>query len=232
VRLLAMPGGAPTEKAAIADIMKVGPKGYIHGWVYVGPPVDHGDDDYDKEVRHPELGRGYVSSADSKSGTAKISFDFTGDHTVDFQPASHVTGLYRKNEVPEDPAETLEQAASRLDKVISGQSEELPVFAKKPFNVMASRNPYGTPRGAAIIKYISPSGNDVINGTLRKALPDGVIDDADVTKTVSLLDKEEAKNTFTKPAVLWRGFAAPRRYPRQDDSRPGNHRPGVCVNRI
>ncbi len=203
---------AATEKVTAASITKVGPKGYIHGWVYVGPPDSRG-----RSIQHPNLGDGYVNGADQKTGTANVKFFGSdsdaddGSYTVDYHKSAVLTpGLYRTSEVPEEPAETLEQAASRLDKVISGQSEESPVFAKKPFNVMASRNPYGTPRGAAIIKYISPSGNDVINGTLRKALPNGVIDDAGVTKTVSLLDKEEAKNTLTKPAVLWRGFAAPR----------------------
>jgi hypothetical protein len=45
----------------------VGPKGYIHGWIFVGIPGPG------QEVYHPQHGRGTVT--DSGSGRVKVSFD-------------------------------------------------------------------------------------------------------------------------------------------------------------
>lgn len=52
---------------AIDLIVKVGPKGYIHGWIYVGPPG------VGASVRHPKYGKGVVHRSDG--GTAHVRFD-------------------------------------------------------------------------------------------------------------------------------------------------------------
>jgi hypothetical protein len=191
----------PKILAAGKAIQKVGPKGYVHGWVYVGPP-----DSYDA-VRHPEFGDGQVTNV--HGGKATVTFDFAGDHTFDYKPSQNISGLYRTSEVPEEPAEDLKSAEKRLDEAIAGITSADPVFSKKPYDVVAARNPLGNNRGAAIYKYVTPAGNEMINGYLRTLPADGAIKKPDVSHYVEALDKEAANNITTKPSVLYRGFAAP-----------------------
>lgn len=49
------------------DIVKVGPKGYIHGWIFVGAPG------VGAEVFHPHHGKGVVTGHDGKHATVKFA---------------------------------------------------------------------------------------------------------------------------------------------------------------
>jgi hypothetical protein len=67
------------SKAVVADLVKVGPKGYIHGWIYVGPAkLTH-----PFEVHHPELGTGKVTRRGSK--TIGVQFQ-SGYHAFEHKP--------------------------------------------------------------------------------------------------------------------------------------------------
>jgi hypothetical protein len=59
-------------KFAVGEIVKVGPHGYIHGWIYVGT-ADEGT-----EVTHPEHGHGVVISSflnPSGDDVAQVKYD-------------------------------------------------------------------------------------------------------------------------------------------------------------
>ena len=69
-----------------ADLVKVGPKGYIHGWIKVGAGRV-GD-----IVHHPDHGRGKVVRAGKR--TVTVHFDSTGDkpHAFEHRPADQHPG--------------------------------------------------------------------------------------------------------------------------------------------
>ncbi len=54
------------------EVQRVGPKGYIHGWIFVGIPVagDH--------VYHPHLGHGTITGTDGRS--VRVHFAKSGEH--------------------------------------------------------------------------------------------------------------------------------------------------------
>lgn len=67
-RLLAEQAQDMLDRLATVEIVKVGPKGYIHGWIFVGAP-GVGD-----AVHHPKHGRGVVSHHD-EHGHVHVRFD-------------------------------------------------------------------------------------------------------------------------------------------------------------
>lgn len=62
------------------DALKVGPKGYIHGWVFVGVPG------VGAEVYHPHHGRGKVTAHDGKGVT--VAFDKGTTHRFTARPVA------------------------------------------------------------------------------------------------------------------------------------------------
>lgn len=59
----------------------VGPKGYIHGWIFVGIPVAG------QQVNHPHLGSGVVTG--TRGGRVSVRFDRSGaEHSFEHRPAS------------------------------------------------------------------------------------------------------------------------------------------------
>jgi ADP-ribosyltransferase exoenzyme len=93
-------------KLAVGEIVKVGPKGYVHGWIYVGPA------NVGSEVTHPEHGRGVVISA--ADGAAEVKYHdgefrvydarFDGSVKPHFEtghkPDEPLTGLPARSAVP------------------------------------------------------------------------------------------------------------------------------------
>lgn len=63
------------QKYAAADLVKVGPKGYIHGWILVGAPG------VGKKVRHKEHGSGIVIRSGKKTST--VRFDSGAEHAFE-----------------------------------------------------------------------------------------------------------------------------------------------------
>lgn len=62
-------------------ISRVGPKGYVHGWIFVGVPVE-GDD-----VFHPHHGHGTVTGTDG--GNVKVRFHQSGaEHSFPVRPGA------------------------------------------------------------------------------------------------------------------------------------------------
>lgn len=66
-------------KAVAPDLVKVGPKGYIHGWIFVGVP-GVGD-----EVRHPEHGKGTITEHSGEH----VTVSFHNGKTHSFQVHRH-----------------------------------------------------------------------------------------------------------------------------------------------
>jgi hypothetical protein len=86
-----------TKKAAVSELVKVGPKGYVHGWVFVGAPG------VGAHVFHPRHGHGEISRVD-EHGHAHVRF--ANGKTRSFEhvassPGGH-GGLTRRSEVGND----------------------------------------------------------------------------------------------------------------------------------
>lgn len=70
----------PGNKAAQPDAVKVGPKGYIHGWIFVGAPG------VGATVHHPQHGAGTVTGHDGKHTT--VRFHGGKEHSFETRAAS------------------------------------------------------------------------------------------------------------------------------------------------
>jgi len=80
----------------LADLIKVGPKGYIHNWIFVGAP---GIGDL---VYHPRHGHGKVTGHD-EHGNVHVDFGGGKKHHFQTVAAAHpqgTTGLMRRREHP------------------------------------------------------------------------------------------------------------------------------------
>jgi SPP1 gp7 family putative phage head morphogenesis protein len=75
-------------KGAGADLVKVGPKGYIHGWIFVGAP---GVGDL---VHHPQHGAGHVTHAEG--GRVHVSF-VGGSHSFEQVKGNGPGGLRQRH---------------------------------------------------------------------------------------------------------------------------------------
>lgn len=72
-------------KAAGPDVVKVGPKGYIHGWIFVGVPG------VGAPVFHPKHGHGKITGHDDQHVT--VRFDKGGEHTFEARRDGHSGGV-------------------------------------------------------------------------------------------------------------------------------------------
>jgi len=81
-------------KVAEPDVVKVGPKGYIHGWIFVGAP-GVGD-----AVHHPKHGRGTVTHHD-EHGHVHVRFD-SGQRRSFGTAGEGKGGLTRRSEASND----------------------------------------------------------------------------------------------------------------------------------
>jgi hypothetical protein len=66
--------------AQLADLLKVGPHGYIHGWIFVGIPGGGG------QIEHPELGRGRVTGVGGRK--VRVRFDSGAEHSFEHRPGA------------------------------------------------------------------------------------------------------------------------------------------------
>ena len=130
-------------KTVTADLIKVGPKGYIHGWIYVGPAkLTH-----PFEVHHPELGRGVMTRRGSK--TVGIQFD-SGYHAFEHKPeapgvgGSHFIGRPGHGSGT-GPEERAARDASRAAVAAGGQSARIE-RAREAATHSWSGNPYSAIR--------------------------------------------------------------------------------------
>lgn len=74
-----------------ADLEKVGPKGYIHGWIHVGTP------DVGADVFHPRHGKGKVTRHD-EHGHVHVRFDSGKKRSFGTAAGSGGAGLVRRKE--------------------------------------------------------------------------------------------------------------------------------------
>ena len=225
----------PAFEAKLDDMLddrkaeKVGPKGYIHGYVCVRPPCG----DVPKVVKPEdlvagtngsivhlpsglELGTFQNAGADTfvvthNNGVDSVAHGNDGVkatlailHNMRDVEDDHVKYTEPEPKSPEDP----DTARKRLDAVVHDLGTgHMPSFEARPFSVRADG--WNDPKTAQSIEdYISPDGNDRINGNLKKIHPGDKID-PHTDDQISMLDFQAAHTKITKPAVLYRGFTAP-----------------------
>lgn len=73
--VLDTPGRVQITAGQLAELVKVGPHGYIHGWIFVGIPGVGG------EVQHPHLGHGHVIGVGN--GKVRVRFDSGAEHSFE-----------------------------------------------------------------------------------------------------------------------------------------------------
>lgn len=100
---------APTGDRPVT-VTKVGPKGYIHGWIFVGVP-GVGD-----SVHHPQHGRGTVTGA--AGGHVSVAFDSGAHHQFETHVSEEhrATGHFqaRTNTAGANPADTVIMHRDRI----------------------------------------------------------------------------------------------------------------------
>jgi hypothetical protein len=136
---------------ATPDTVKVGPKGYIHGWIFVGAPG------VGARVHHPKHGDGTVTAHDGKRATVK--FDKTGEtHTFEARKGDGKGKLVTRDDhaklladrVAKDPKEVgklndaeLKDVDSELGRraAVLGQPGKVSATHKKVKDALAKRAP-------------------------------------------------------------------------------------------
>lgn len=212
--------------AAEAELVKVGPKGYIHGWIYVGIPLS---DNTEVPVSHPEFGAGRITRVHVNrdgSQAAIVNFDSGDTHTFGYrEPTDDDIQNNRYGQLVPDKSEgkptgetaedtgkptgetgeTAEHALRRLNKVIASlPPSQKPEISPKPLDVAKDGPGWPPSRDAYIIDdYTSP--DSTINKDLRASLSVHDIR-ADEDDEVLDIDAMMSKHKTTSPAVLYRGF--------------------------
>jgi hypothetical protein len=80
----------------------VGPKGYIHGWIFVGAPG------LGAHVVHPQLGHGTVTGHNGSHAT--VSFAKGGTHSFEARPGKGTGHLAQRAGATQSAADRLKQA--------------------------------------------------------------------------------------------------------------------------
>jgi 2'-5' RNA ligase len=104
------------DKAAVPDVVKVGPHGYIHGWIFVGVP-GLGD-----AVRHPSHGKGVIEGHDDKHVTVRFQSGKT--HTFDVHRDASEEGHFTERGKLEHPIKG-DDVEHLTDKVWNDRKEAL-----------------------------------------------------------------------------------------------------------
>lgn len=100
---------------ATPDTVKVGPKGYIHGWIFVGAPG------VGARVFHPQHGHGTVTGHDGKHATVK--FDGGKTHSFEAREGEGGGKLTERAKVPHvDQEEKKVPQAHPADRAIRSQT--------------------------------------------------------------------------------------------------------------
>lgn len=126
-------------RQTVAPVFKVGPKGYIHGWIFVGAPG------VGARVFHPQKGMGTVTAHDGKHATVK--FDKTGaTHTFEAREHTAKGKLVRREEhegkkLPEKPDR------GNVGGVDQEKKPSKPRVAKKPVEGIPEGEKIDTPYG-------------------------------------------------------------------------------------
>jgi hypothetical protein len=184
---------ASVSKVSRGIIFKVGPEGYVHGWVYVGPEAGG-------KVTHPEHGVGSVAFTTPLSKTAII--DYAGGkrrtYAARFDESAEP---HLEMEYPVKPGESLRGTTARM--AVPGKYDvDEPVeyrFGQKLTEEQAIRK---------AVRSYAANGFKQINAALRVNNGDaGRVREKrpDVASQVDAIDKAEMTSTLTQPVEVWRG---------------------------
>jgi hypothetical protein len=98
---------------SVPTMTKVGPKGYIHGWIFVGAP-GVGD-----RVQHPQHGAGTVTAHDGRHAT--VTFDKGGAHTFQAREDTGAGRLVPRDEHDARLADEAHQDPTRIHRAMSDE---------------------------------------------------------------------------------------------------------------
>jgi SPP1 gp7 family putative phage head morphogenesis protein len=119
--IIAVPDGMEVPPRAVT---KVGPKGYVHGWIFVGAPGVGG------RVFHPHHGHGTV--AEHRGDSASVHFD--GGHKAEFVTGHH-NGSARIERVPGLSGDEAFESVPRFHrrKLTDEQDEALDLYTRSGY---------------------------------------------------------------------------------------------------
>jgi ribA/ribD-fused uncharacterized protein len=156
-RLLASLGIGHSNKALLADLIKAGPKGYEHGWRFVGAPV------VGAQVHHPEHGSGTVK----RSGKRTAAVRFASGHEASFEHGAEPPGgaerqpehFVRRASMSASPTELAAPARKpRAPRKTALPAATKPVKAGRPKPLVGRQRASLAPKAPAEVDYTEPSG--------------------------------------------------------------------------
>jgi 8-oxo-dGTP pyrophosphatase MutT (NUDIX family) len=167
------------------DLVKVGPHGYIHGWIYVGDADSEGE-----EVTHPDLGHGQVTTATSAHANVKFSDGSTA--TFDRQEPADPADLFFGDPMTGDP----DRADGLVKRIVAPQ-------LTGPAVTGVARD--------SLIHYVGPEANAEINGSLRESREPRTVPGVELASQVegdiTHLDHTLSQHTVKKDVTVYRGIA-------------------------
>ena len=176
---------------------KVGPKGYIHGWIYVGSPVNV----MGRHVQHPEHGAGKIVDTHSPVDEHGV---VNGEQTVDVQykDGTRETYGFRERAEPGEGTVELQPGLHKRPAEPPRLSPEIEMSQDPWSNQLTTGQLSGGELGV-LRYYVSPEGNEKMNGALRRGgtLPAGTDDE------VADLDGVISRFTLKQPWTGYRGIA-------------------------
>jgi SPP1 gp7 family putative phage head morphogenesis protein len=178
---------------------KVGPKGYIHGWIYVGSPTGV----MGRHVTHPVHGTGKIVDTHSPvDERGAVSGEQTV--TVQYKDGTRETYGFRER------GTTAEYLSPGLqERPTSPPQLKPPVSMSTGFTMLESEQ-LTVGQRQALTHYVQPDSNAVINGTLRGHVVDYQPDQPELDRAmldINTMDKLLTAHTLTSPATTYRGIA-------------------------
>jgi SPP1 gp7 family putative phage head morphogenesis protein len=178
---------------------KVGPKGYIHGWIYVGSPTGV----MGRHVTHPVHGTGKIVDTHSPVDERGV---VSGEQTVTVQYKDGTRETYGFRE----RGTTAEYLSPGLqERPTSPPQLKPPVSMSTGFTMLESEQ-LTVGQRQALTHYVQPDSNAVINGTLRGHVVDYQPDQPELDRAmldINTMDKLLTAHTLTSPATTYRGIA-------------------------
>lgn len=210
-------------------VAKVGKKGYIHGWIYVGKSYDEFDDDdrlKGQQISHPEFGTGHIT------GTTMIGVDdqgrYEGQPGFNFDTSSGYPAITARFSDGQERMFEARAPSAAGDFYDPGGLDEDPVVSVAAYEsglyhrgsdpqITAPSKPYTQ----AMADYISPRGNAKINNYLRNGdlplvparrvtpMEDHELTGAEaaIRREVATLDRAIASHKLKEDTKLYRGIA-------------------------
>jgi 8-oxo-dGTP diphosphatase len=185
--------GIAAKSASRGIIFKVGPEGYIHGWVYVGPAAGG-------KITHPEHGVGTVAATSLHGTTVPVSYP-DGKVRIYQARKDESAAPHLEMEHQAGPGEPLRGTTARL--ATPGKYD-----VDTPIGYRIGEKVTGDKARRKAVREYAANGFTKINGELRLASGDlGKVEEKrpDVAKQISAIDDAEAASPLSHAIETWRG---------------------------